>query len=126
MNDHKKRVAEMLRRATQPIRMPHAAASDRLRDVQTENLEIVALPPVDTVEPQRVVERIFSDNRSRDLGMQGFEKAQRGLSLSNQESDILEAIILLDLRPCIDIQSNTCTCSSNICGANGPRGNPWC
>ena len=111
MDDPKKRIAAMLRRVAKPVQMPRQAAKPRSADDLTEgleeSLEITELPQPDPVNPEQIVNRVATDNRSRDLGMKAFEKVNQDDDLSADEQDISEAIILLELRPCIDIQNNT-------------------
>ncbi len=111
MDDPKKRIAEMLRRVAKPVQMPRQAAKPRsvddLNEGAEESLELTELPQPAPVNPEQIVERVATDNRTRDLGMKAFEKVDQGDDLSADEADISEAIILLELRPCIDIQNDT-------------------
>ena len=108
MDDPKKRIAAMLRRVAQPVQMPRQAAKRRSADDLEESLEIAELPQPAPVNPEQIVDRVATDNRTRDLGMKALVKVNQGDDdLSADEADISEAIILLALRPCIDIQDNT-------------------
>ncbi len=112
MDDPKKRIAEMLRRAAKPVQMPRQAPKPRsandLNEGMEESLDIAEMPQPVPVNPEQLVDRVATDNRTHDLGMKAFEKVEQGNdNFSADEADISEAIILLALRPCIDIQNDT-------------------
>ena len=106
MSDHNDHVAEMLRRVMQPVRMPNTGPTNDLTESVTESLHIPATVPI-TLNPEWLVDQATDDDRARDLGLQGLEKAWQGQPLSADEADISEAIILLALRPCIDVRDNS-------------------
>ena len=112
MGDPKNRIAAMLRQVAQPVQMPRQAPKPRSANDMTEgmqeSMEIAELPKPDPVNTDQIVERVATDNRTRDIGKKVFEKIARGdNNFSADEDNISEAIILLTFRPSIDIQNNT-------------------
>lgn len=104
MNDPRNRIAAMLRQVAQPVRMPRPAPVDDAEEAKRGGIKVTLPTPINR---EQVVGRVAADNRSRDLGMRAFEKADQGQELDPNELDIAEAIVLLELRPCIDIRNDT-------------------